>query len=149
MSAIQTLIFPRMVWGVDALQASKLMHLALSKFKCYRRWLNELIFLCFSVSDFRLVDPRGDPFLVQVAHFPLQLPDYIFWFASWWDSAICDGCSSGLYSSGASRYFVWVAWLLWVKFAVHYSPLYLYIYICRVVILGFSQSLYEMHRIYT
>lgn len=26
----------------------------------------------------RLVDPRGDPFLVQVAHFPLQLPDYIF-----------------------------------------------------------------------
>lgn len=97
MSAIQTLIFPRMGWGVDALQASKLMHLALSKFKCYRRWLNELMFLCFSVSDFRLVDPRGDPFLVQVAHFPLQLPDYIFWFASWRDSAICNGCSFGLY----------------------------------------------------
>lgn len=77
--------------------ASIKTHAFNTKFKCYRRWLNELMFLCFSVSDFRLVDPRGDPFLVQVAHFPLQLPDYIFWFASWRVSAICNGCSFGLY----------------------------------------------------
>jgi hypothetical protein len=57
------------------------------------RWGNT----CFCLSYFRLVEPKGDPFIAAVARFPLQRPDYIFWLAFLWDSAISkDNCSLGI-----------------------------------------------------
>lgn len=93
-------------------------------------------------SDFSLAYPKGDPFLATVAQFPLQLPDYIFWFwfwigmkHLWWQ----------LQPTVCAQYviLVRVAWLLSFyssKLDLHNFPIYityLYLNVSVVVILDF------------
>lgn len=45
----------------------------------YMKWTQIVTNVNFDYFVVRLADPRGDPFEVQVARFPLELPDYVFW----------------------------------------------------------------------